>query len=635
MTVSRAKARRRTAAGFGLAAMVCAATPLGGQVWAQSAEPSPVPLIPQNILRALPPAGALSSAAPATEPARPSSLTTAQPRQPTQGIEVNPLAAVAPEAIGTLGAGNGGFGLDMWDGTPRNVIEGLLERLPQRMTSRNMRELTRRLLLSVAPPPVTPSRALVSASSAGQGAAARDAQAPSRLLVLRAARLAELGEVPALISLLSVVPAHVEEEPLDRMYVEALFLSHDRDEACRLVRNGIAAHHAEAFWQKAMVFCNLAGGDVDRGMLGLDLLREQGVNDDPLFLALANRFAGVKGALPKVDTMTPLHLAMLRAAGEAFPASMLSQAAPGLLYGVATDPDADPALRLNAAERACAQGIVDGVALAQGYESLSFTPEQLGNPIGAAAGMDGPKARALLYQAAKRESLPATRAEILRVALEEAAEDGLSDVAAQVYRSLIAEIDTAPQLAWFAATAGRALYGTGQVERAGAWLALGRQEAIVDAQASAAVAALWPYSRLSGGDVYGSEVGVTAWRAMREAAGEPPSPPTVGWLRTAFHALGEQDSMAWRDLVAQSGTKDPQPATSAMPEASVLLALEDASEEQRLGETVLLSLIALGDGGPAQAHGMALGAALSALNRIGLGREARALAIEGALAHGI
>jgi hypothetical protein len=631
MSVFRAKARRRAAAG--LAAMVCAAAPSGGQPWAQTVEPSPVPLIPQNILRVQPPSAGALSAAPSTDRVQPSGFATTQARQSTQGIEVNPLAAVAPEAIGTLGAGNGGFGLDMWDGTPRNIIEGLLERLPSRMASRTMRELTRRLLLSVSPPPTTTARALVSASDAGQDAAAREADAPSRLLVLRAARLAELGEVPALISLLSVVPAHVEQEPLERMYVEALFLSHDRDEACRLVRNGITVHHAEPFWQKAMIFCNLAGGDVDRGLLGLDLLREQGVNDDPLFLALANRFAGVKGALPKVEAMTPLHLAMLRAAGEAFPSKMLDQAAPGILFGIATDPKAESAMRLAAAERACAQGIIDGAALAQSYESLPFTPEQLGNPIGAAAGMEGPEARALLYQAAKEESLPATRAEILRVALEEAAEDGLSDVAAQVYRSLIAEIDTTPQLAWFAASAGQALYGTGQVERAGAWLALARQEAIVDAQASAAVAALWPYSRMAGGDVYGSEVGVTAWRAMREAAGEAPSVPTVAWLRTAFHALGEQDSMAWRDLVAQSPESGPQ--TAAMPAASVLLALADASEEQRIGETVLLALIALGDGGPAQAHGMALGAALSALNRIGLGREARALAIEGALAHGI
>jgi len=96
MTVSRAKARRRAAAGFGLAAMVCAATPMGGQVWAQSAEPSPVPLIPQNILRVLPPSGALS-AAPSNDQVRPSGLTATQPRQPTLGIEANPLAAVAPD----------------------------------------------------------------------------------------------------------------------------------------------------------------------------------------------------------------------------------------------------------------------------------------------------------------------------------------------------------------------------------------------------------------------------------------------------------------------------------------------------------------------------------------------------------
>ena len=37
-------------------------------------------------------------------------------------IEVNPLAEIAPESLGVLGVEDGGFGIDMWRGTPRNVI---------------------------------------------------------------------------------------------------------------------------------------------------------------------------------------------------------------------------------------------------------------------------------------------------------------------------------------------------------------------------------------------------------------------------------------------------------------------------------------------------------------------------------
>jgi hypothetical protein len=50
---------------------------------------------------------------------------------------------------------------------------------------------------------------------------------------------------------------------------------------------------------------------------------------------------------------------------------------------------------------------------------------------------------------------------------------------------------------------------------------------------------------------------------------------------------------------------------------------------------VLLSLIVLGAEGPGESHAYALSAALTALTRVGLETEARALAIEAALASGI
>ena len=71
------------------------------------------------------------------------------------------------------------------------------------------------------------------------------------------------------------------------------------------------------------------------------------------------------------------------------------------------------------------------------------------------------------------------------------------------------------------------------------------------------------------------------------------------------------------------------------PNAALLYALDEASESRRIGETVLLSLIVLGPGGPGDSHAFALSAALTALARVGLEAEARGLAIEAALANGI
>jgi hypothetical protein len=101
-------------------------------------------------------------------------------------------------------------------------------------------------------------------------------------------------------------------------------------------------------------------------------------------------------------------------------------------------------------------------------------------------------------------------------------------------------------------------------------------------------------------------------------------------LRAAFQALGEQDSLPW-NTIATAAEATPRP----LPAAALFYALQDASESQRVGETVLLTLVVLGTAGPAESHVMALSWAIAALNRIGLEHEARALAIEAALANGV
>jgi hypothetical protein len=66
-----------------------------------------------------------------------------------------------------------------------------------------------------------------------------------------------------------------------------------------------------------------------------------------------------------------------------------------------------------------------------------------------------------------------------------------------------------------------------------------------------------------------------------------------------------------------------------------LLALGDAAAAGQSGATVLLAVAALGPAAPQGDHPLALGYAVSALNAVGLGGDARALAIEAALAAGL
>ena len=63
--------------------------------------------------------------------------------------------------------------------------------------------------------------------------------------------------------------------------------------------------------------------------------------------------------------------------------------------------------------------------------------------------------------------------------------------------------------------------------------------------------------------------------------------------------------------------------------------LRAAAADGRVGETVLVSLVMLGESGPGGTEVSVLADIVSALRAVGLEAEARGLAVEAALTHGM
>ena len=101
-------------------------------------------------------------------------------------------------------------------------------------------------------------------------------------------------------------------------------------------------------------------------------------------------------------------------------------------------------------------------------------------------------------------------------------------------------------------------------------------------------------------------------------------------LFSSFRALGEGDPLSWTELAAKGEGADGAPVDSA-----AISALAEAGAAGRAGETVLLTLLLLGGGEAGERHPLALSSALTALGQVGLQDEARALAMETAIAAGI
>ncbi|MBI2236182.1 MAG: antifreeze protein [Magnetospirillum sp.] len=578
-----------------------------GPAFAGTVEPPPGEASEVTIERAAP--GVLPDAP------QPPSPVSAKPKgngRAVSGVEVQELTAPDPNTIGVLDDKQGGFGVEMWDGTAAVTVRRFLPHLPAAVPSRALRNLSRRLLLTAAALPPDD----------------RQDQSPGQpsLLQLRAEALMAMGDLEGLTALLTVAPTAVMTPALSRLKLDSLLLAGETQAACAALAAAQAGGSDPAL-AKAQVFCHMAAGRTLEGNLALDLMRDR-KDADHAFIAAAEVMGGLPpGRTDKLVASTPLHFAAFRAAKLPLPATAAETTQPAVLRAVAAAPNAPPEARLTAAEKAEAIGALDTETLRQAYAAVTFTPAELQAPLAQAATDKGTKARALLYRAAQQETQPAAKAEIVGRALKLATERGGFAATARLYAPLLADwaIETAP--AGFTPVAARALYAAGQPEAALRWLAAAR----ANSETAKEAAALWPLARLNAEEDRPAAAAIAAWREARSlpadqaerravlglgllaAVGEPI--PAAEWLATLPATL------------SAPGGPQPRPALKAM--------LRVATDGLHLGETVLLTLVSLGDTGLDKADPDTILRAVAALRLLGLDKEARALAVEAALANGV
>jgi hypothetical protein len=618
----------------------------------------------------VPPAWAQQAAPIETQPLAPPS--TGDPTEPEmvdgpQSLLVQPSAASpqagtaqsqpadarAQEGLGLLGESDGGFGPELWADTDRRVIEDLLPQLPAATASPTLFELSRRLLLSDAPfpPPVMvvaqaePADQVapgivedgVAGSETASAEVAGDAEADATvdLLDVRLERLSALGVMGELERLLALLPPERSPDVRKRLTVELLLTEGDDTAACEQVRQGDPSGGQDAFWLKALTFCQYRQGETAAAELGLALLRDAGREQDQLFIRLMEAALGLQ-ALPEGEIhdlpagqVRSLELALLSTLGHPWPAALVDTTAPRTRMQMALNENVPLPQRAVAAEWAVSSRRLEADRLARLYESFEFQPPLFDDALNAGYRLPGVEARALYFQVLRKPGGLQQELLTAELALDSAEADGVYvGMAELVLPELVADPED-PGLAWLAAMLGRANYVLGRYESATAWLLLARREAPVSAQAAAASLRLWPYARLAGTTRFTNEAGVDGWRYAQNDPGSVEVAEQAGFLQVLFQALGEADALAWAEPAEEAKAAD------EVPDAAVLIALDEASRAGRLGETVLRVLVLLGEGNPAEANPQALGAALGALMQVGLPLEARALAIEAALGKGI
>lgn len=533
---------------------------------------APTPLFPQT-----PPPD--ETAPQATEPPtalpEPGSGAAPAARRAPSGVMVEELAAPDPDLAGTLRAENGGLPADLWAGTSRLEVEALLAEIPSGITSPAMRDLTHRLLLTVADAPP--------GEGSGRGLAA-----------LRLEALIRSGDPAGAAALLDRTGRPLEDEAAALAWVEMAYLTGDMERACRTLPDLLGRFNRPGF-EKWQIVCQVRAGNADQALLGIDLLREQGEKDDIFFRLTEAAAAGQKAPVKGVATPTPVQLALMLAAGRQPPADLkVSEAAS--LAALARSELVPLPQRLAAGERAAALGTLDGAGLAALYAAVpAADPKAL---TAAAAAKPTPQLRAQFLQALKAEPAPAARAGLFKGAMLAASTpqqagpygglllDGTTDFRLNVGFAVVAPLLARLQL----------LHG--QVDVAKPWLELARDDFNANKD-EGAFARLWPLAAAQG-LVREAEFDKTRW--VRDLGGD---------------AARDRADQALILLSALEAPVAPLP-----PHA-------DGSPAAKSKGAVLIEALALlGPEGPAGADALGLADILTGLRRAGLEAEARRLAVE-------
>jgi hypothetical protein len=530
-------------------------------------------------------------------------------------IQVDQLRAVDADSVGALDDGQGGLGIDMWKGARRAHVERLLARLPAAPHSLVLRDLQRRLLLTTAAVP--------------EGAAPEGS-----LVALRVERLAAMGDRHGLEALLGAVPARLVNEPLARARVDAALLAGDVAGACAEIKRD-APRHGGGYWQKGEVFCQAAAGEREQAETGLRLLQEQGLLDEPAFGLLVEAMNGnARVKIDKLAHLEPLHLAMLRATKRPVPADAARIDSPAVLAALAQSPTAaEQNLQLGAAERAFALGALPRETLLEIYRSAALPAEAVASAAQRAEAGDPAQSQALIHRALAIETTPAQRVRLIEKAAQIARKRGSYVSAARALAPVLGELRSGPELAGFAHEAARIFYAAGQPNGAHAWYELARGQSGRTPEAAQATLALWPLARIAEGEVAGpwEDARLSAWFDAELKREGKKAVERAARLYSLLDAIGEPvTGEAWRELV--DGTDR---VNAVMPSPALWRVFGDAAESHRLGETVLLAALSLGDLPLDQASPMLLHGIITNLRLVGLDMEARALALEAALAAGL
>lgn len=495
-----------------------------------------------------------------------------------QSIEQGSLAELDPWAVGAI-ARDRALPRDLWTQSDSSTLSLLFDRVTPNIGSPAGARLARQALLSPANAP--PGDNIVAARK-------------------RYEALARLGLADEIVSMVSG-SGEAKRDAGISLYATQADLARGRlQDGCRRAM-GIETDAPPPFVLRLRALCAAANGEKDAADLALEVARAARA-EDAWFTTVINTLNGAppaRAAVARYDTSLNAS-ASLAAKLRAPPQNALLNASAFALGMVARDENAAPALRVEAATKALRQHTI--------------SPAIARAALRAQTGQQGASALTVSLAEVEGAANPYAQAVAIESALKRAKPHGQFAATARLFGAEIATLQADPGTAPVAVTFVRAALATGDVPTAHRWRAV--------VETGPATVNLLSILDLAG------VVAVNDGAQAQAAADE-----RITRAGAAGAKLASRDLQAVRALGMPIGAnaeafiaRTPA-ATGRKPDPALMAQLAAAATRRASGEVAIHAALALGDGAESL-DAADLVVILKALNDVGLGESARAVAVE-------
>ena len=522
-------------------------------------------------------------------------------------FKVRELKDIDANTVGTITEDEGGLGYDMWSGSERNIIQNYLKNLPINKESDTAIELIKKLLLSNAKVP----------KSNGE----------IDLILIRINKLIELGDFDNAKLLIDLVNKKDNEEILIKKTEINLSLN-NFDLVCSSIEEQRKSFKQNLFWRKVEIFCQILNGKTNKANLSLSLLKEEKNFNDENFLKIIDSLI-YKDEIndESLVNLNLLNLVMTRVANINIKESYVLNDDPLLLTMIYRMSNAPIKLRIEAIERSKKLLNLPIETIEEIYNSYDLKEKDkkisLDDNI-----LLGSETQSILFQMAIAEDDEEKKAKIIKKSLELAFINGNFTLISKLNLNSLLEIKPSKNLSWFANYAAKSLLISNKKEEAMKWYEILKKEKNKNTELFNNFIELWVIVEFLNLKNRESEYKNISQNEILKSIDKFDSQNKKVVFDTLGFYILENFGVKINPQFWLINLDNQEIESKQLPNSSLISLLKNASENKKVGETILLILMSLDNKSFNQLHPFFLQIVISSLNQIGLQEKAFDLVME-------